>query len=39
MKPHVETDQLVRADNPLKIDGKLPKPPPTDAALDDVTSW
>jgi Fe-S-cluster-containing dehydrogenase component len=39
MKPRVETDQLVRADNPLKIDGKLPKPPPTDAALDDVTSW
>ncbi len=37
--PQIETDQLVRADNPLKIDGKLPKPRQDDAALDDVTSW
>ena len=35
----IEEDELVRADNPLKIDGKLPKPPLKDPALDDVTSW
>jgi hypothetical protein len=29
----------VRVDNPLKIDGKLPKPSLRDPALDDVTSW
>jgi sulfite dehydrogenase (quinone) subunit SoeB len=32
-------DQLVRAENPLKVDGKLPKPRLSDPALDDVTSW
>ena len=32
-------DQLQRADNPLKIDGLLPKPDPNDPSLDDVTSW
>jgi len=35
----VEPDQLQRADNPLKVDGKLPKPALIDPALDDVTSW
>jgi hypothetical protein len=35
----IEEDELVRADNPLKIDGKLHKPPLKDPALDDVTSW
>jgi len=38
-KPRIEPDQLLRADNPLKVDGKLPKPRVDDAALDDVTSW
>ena len=32
-------DQLQRADNPLKKDGKLPKPAQSDPSLDDVTSW
>jgi hypothetical protein len=32
-------EDLVRVDNPLKIDGKLPKPALRDPALDDVTSW
>jgi Fe-S-cluster-containing dehydrogenase component len=35
----IEEDELVRVDNPLKIDGKLPKPPLKDPSLDDVTSW
>jgi Fe-S-cluster-containing dehydrogenase component len=32
-------DQLTRADNPLKIDGKLPKPGVDEPSLDDSTSW
>ena len=32
-------DELERVDNPLKIDGQLPKPALDDPALDDVTSW
>ena len=32
-------DELERADNPLKIDGLLPKPPESDPSLDDVMSW
>jgi Fe-S-cluster-containing dehydrogenase component len=32
-------DQLTRADNPLKIDGKLPKPDLNEPSLDDVASW
>jgi Fe-S-cluster-containing dehydrogenase component len=32
-------DQLTRADNPLKIDGKLPKPGLHEPSLDDVASW
>ncbi|MBI4938349.1 MAG: 4Fe-4S dicluster domain-containing protein [Nitrosomonadales bacterium] len=35
----IHEDQLVRADNPLKIDGKLPKPSRQQPTLDDVTSW
>ncbi len=35
----IEADELVRVDNPLKVDGKLPKPSRQDPALDDVTSW
>jgi hypothetical protein len=29
----------VREDNPLKVDGRLPRPATSDPALDDVTSW
>ena len=32
-------DQLVRADNPLKVDGKLPKPASQAPTLDDAASW
>ena len=35
----IHDDELERADNPLKIDGLLPKPSKSDPALDDVTSW
>src|SRR5258708_1753032 len=35
----IHADELTRADNPLKVDGLLPKPPPSDPSLDDVTSW
>ncbi|MDH4285394.1 MAG: ferredoxin, partial [Gallionellaceae bacterium] len=35
----ISDDQLVRADNPLKIDGQLPKPSRKLPTLDDVTSW
>jgi sulfite dehydrogenase (quinone) subunit SoeB len=38
-KIRIEPEQLVRADNPLKVDGKLPQPSPADPSLDDVTSW
>jgi len=32
-------DELERHDNPLKVDGLLPRPSPDAPALDDVTSW
>ena len=32
-------DELQRHDNPLKVDGLLPKPSASEPALDDVTSW
>ena len=35
----IHEDELVRADNPLKVDGKLPKPAKAEPSLDDVTSW
>ena len=35
----IHADELVRADNPLKKEGKQPKPKITDPSLDDVTSW
>ena len=35
----VTADQLTRADNPLKVDGKRPKPPQDAPSLDDTTSW
>jgi Fe-S-cluster-containing dehydrogenase component len=38
-EPATQTDQLLRADNPLKKDGRLPQPKLSDPSLDDVTSW
>ncbi len=38
-KLRIHEDELVRADNPLKVDGKLPKPAKAEPSLDDVTSW
>jgi len=35
----VTPEQLVRADNPLLKDGKLPKPAVDAPSLDDTTSW
>ena len=35
----VAPDQVLRADNPLKKDGKLPMPRLDSPSLDDVTSW
>lgn len=35
----VRAEDLARVDNPLKVDGKLPRPRPDEPALDDVTSW
>ncbi len=35
----IHEDELERAANPLKIDGRLPKPGVKDPSLDDVTSW
>jgi Fe-S-cluster-containing dehydrogenase component len=35
----INSDELQRQDNPLKIDGKLPRPATGEPALDDVTSW
>jgi Fe-S-cluster-containing dehydrogenase component len=36
---HIHADELERADNPLKVDGLLPKPAKSDPSLDDVMSW
>ncbi|MCC6198528.1 MAG: 4Fe-4S dicluster domain-containing protein [Burkholderiales bacterium] len=35
----IAPEAIVRADNPLKVDGKLPKPSPDSPSLDDSTSW
>src|SRR5688572_13933774 len=35
----IHRDELERVDNPLKIDGQLPKPAVSSPSLDDVTSW
>ena len=35
----IDEEELDRADNPLKIDGLLPKPRVGDASIEDVTSW
>jgi hypothetical protein len=38
-KLRLRHDEIERADNPLKIDGLLPKPGKAEPSLDDVTSW
>jgi hypothetical protein len=38
-KLRLRHDEIERADNPLKIDGLLPKPGKSEPSLDDVTSW
>ena len=38
-KLHIHPDELERADNPLKVDGLLPKPRLSEPTLDDATSW
>ena len=35
----IHADELERADNPRKIDARLPKPGKAEPSLDDVTSW
>jgi Fe-S-cluster-containing dehydrogenase component len=35
----VRPEDLQRFDNPLKVDGLLPKPATAEPALDDVTTW
>jgi Fe-S-cluster-containing dehydrogenase component len=39
IEKRLHPDELERHDNPLKVDGKLPRPSPDEPALDDVTSW
>jgi hypothetical protein len=39
IKLRIRHDEIERADNPLKIDGLLPKPDKAEPSLDDVTSW
>ena len=36
---HIHKDELERVDNPLKLDGLLPKPAKSEPSLDDVMSW
>ena len=38
-RDHGPGEDLERVDNPLKIDGRLPKPALKAPSLDDVTSW
>ena len=35
----IHQDELQRVDNPLKVDGLLPKPAKHEPSLDDSTSW
>jgi Fe-S-cluster-containing dehydrogenase component len=35
----IHTDELMRADNPLKKERLLPQPDKSEPSLDDVTSW
>jgi hypothetical protein len=38
-KLKIHNDELERADNPLKVDGLLPKPNKNDPSMDDVSAW
>ena len=35
----IHDDELVRADNPLRVEGHPPRPSPDAATLDDVAPW
>ena len=35
----IHADELQRVDNPLKVDGLLPKPAKSEPSLDDIMSW
>jgi Fe-S-cluster-containing dehydrogenase component len=35
----LHADELVRADNPLKVEGELPKPAFNAPSIDDMSSW
>ena len=39
VRMHIYDDELMRADNPLKTEGELPRPRDGAPSLDDVTSW
>ena len=36
---HIHADELERVDNPLKVDGLLPKPRKGEPTLDDASTW
>jgi hypothetical protein len=38
-KLKIHNDELERADNPLKVDGQLPKPGKGDSSMDDASAW
>jgi len=38
-KLKIHKDELERSDNPLKVDGQLPKPGKNDSSMDDVSAW
>jgi len=35
----IHEDELERADNPLKVDGLLPKPGKGEPSMEDVSAW
>jgi len=35
----IHQDELVRADNPLRVEGHLPRPSEGASTLDDASSW
>jgi hypothetical protein len=35
----IHKDELERADNPLKVDGLLPKPGKNESSLEDASAW
>ena len=36
---NIHEDELERADNPLKVDGLLPKPGKGEPSMEDVSAW